>query len=331
MNFDFGFRVDLGDKTGYGHFFRCISVAEKLVEKNYNVIFLTNIDTISSLLKKKNISIYTLESKNEIDRINESRFILENIPKLIIDLPSQNEQYEKSFKNSCKTIVFDDLGNQKLFPDLLVNGSIVTEFQNYSFNDDSKNYLHGPNYIILRSEFELVRKQIVLQKTLKKILLTFGGSDDENLLTRIIPYFFDKQFQVTLVLGPSYQFENELLKLLPKNHKFTIVHSENNMAELFSKQDLVISSSGFTTYELACIGIPSIFIPADESQMKNAVSMAESGFGTNYGYWDDDFTKLDEQISYLSDYSIRHKMFLSGRTLIDGKGLTRVLDAICKL
>ena len=79
MNFDFGFRVDLGGKTGYGHFFRCISVAEKLVEKNYNVIFLTNIDTISSLLKKKNISIYTLESKNEIDRINESRFILENI------------------------------------------------------------------------------------------------------------------------------------------------------------------------------------------------------------------------------------------------------------
>ena len=55
------------------------------------------------------------------------------------------------------------------------------------------------------------------------------------------------------------------------------------------------------------------------------------GFGINYGHWDNNFSKLDKLISFISDYSIREKMYLSGRKLVDGKGLSRVLKKISEL
>ena len=120
-------------------------------------------------------------------------------------------------------------------------------------------------------------------------------------------------------------------RIIPNQQNFKIVHNEKNISHQFSEQDLVISSSGITAYELACLGIPSILIPVDEYQIKTSSEMEKMGFGINYGYWDNNFSKLDKLISFISDYSVRKKMYLSGRKLVDGKGLTRALEKIYEL
>jgi len=247
-------------------------------------------------------------------------------------LPFKNELYSELLKNNCKTIIIDDLGNKKIFSQLLFNGHIVDEFQNYSIDKKITNYFSGPQYMILRSEFEVIRgKTSPPNKKLQKILLTFGGSDDNDITRRIIPYFFDKNYDVTIVLGPSYKHYENLKKIIQKNKNFRIVVNEKNMAQLFAKQDLVISSSGITVYELACLGIPCILIPSDMHQKKTAVEISKQGFGINYGFWDDDFIKLDQTILSLNDVSEREKMYLAGRKLVDGEGLSRIIKNICEL
>ena len=332
MQFDFGFRIDVGNDVGSGHFFRCLSIAEKLISQKFKVIFLVNDEQeIKKHLNGNDIPFHVLRSKEELKKVEECKKIMKNISKTIIDLPFKNGLYSKSLKNYTKIIIIDDLGNKEIFSHLLFNGSIVNEFQKYEFDEKITQVFSGPEFIILRSEFETLRKDVIINKEIKKILLIFGGNDEENITMKILPYFFDKNLDITIVLGPSYKFQNDLEKNIPKNQTIKIINNEENIAKQFSKQDLVISSSGIISYELACLGIPSILIPVDEYQIKTSSEMEKNGFGINYGFWDDNFENFGKKFSLILDYSIREKMNFSGRKLVDGKGLSRVVKNICKL
>lgn len=331
MQYDFGFRFNVGNEVGAGHFFRCLSIAEKLIEKKLKVIFIINDkNDIESYLKNKKISVYLLNEKKEEKRILECKKLVKNISKLIIDLPFHNELYSKKLKNYFKLVIIDDIGGKKISSEILVNGSVVKEFQNYSLDKRKTKFFSGSKYMILRSQFVKIREDIKLKKKIKNILIVFGGSDEKNITKKILPYFLDKSYNITILLGPSNKFKNELEEIVLKNKLIKIVSNENNIAKLFAKHDLIISSSGITSYELACLGITSIFIPMDKYQEKTSRKFEKLGFGINYGFWDNDFKKLEKIILLITDFSKREKMYFLGRDLIDGLGSDRILKEIIK-
>jgi UDP-2,4-diacetamido-2,4,6-trideoxy-beta-L-altropyranose hydrolase len=329
MNYDFGIRIDLGGKVGSGHFFRCLGIAKELKKLGFNVIFLINNETeIKSHLDSK-IPYHVLKSKREMDKIDECKEVCKKISNLIIDLPLKNELYSKKLGESNQTIIIDDLGNKEIFSKFLFNGSIVDEYQNYKIKKKNTKYFHGPRYMILRNEFGVARKKINRPKhKIKKILLTFGGTDEKNILKKIIPFFIEKNFQISLVLGPSYRYQKDIQKMIKKNKSIKIYSNVENITELFANQDLVISSSGVTSYELACLGIPCIFIPTVKHETKTAQYLEKNQFGLNYGFWDNDFSNFSNFISKISDHKIRVKMYYKGRKLVDGKGLYRLIKII---
>ena len=64
MQFDFGFRFNIGNEVGSGHFFRCLSIAEKLIENKLNVIFIVNDEEqILHHLKDKKISFFYIKGE----------------------------------------------------------------------------------------------------------------------------------------------------------------------------------------------------------------------------------------------------------------------------
>ena len=80
MQFDFGFRFDVGGGVGSGHFFRCLSIAEILIEKGAEIIFIVNNkEGIESHLTNKKISYHVLKSSDEIDQIHECNILVKNI------------------------------------------------------------------------------------------------------------------------------------------------------------------------------------------------------------------------------------------------------------
>jgi len=329
MMYDFGFRLDLGNDIGSGHFFRCYSIAQELLKHGHKVIFIVNNGNEFKKHLTNPLPFHVLKNDSEIKKIKQCKTYLENINHLIVDLPFKNELYSKHLKNFTNVIIIDDLGNKKIFSKYLFNGSIVKSFHNYDIQFDNPYVFLGPKYMIIRKEFLKQRKIFsISNSSIKKILLIFGGSDDKNLSEKILPFFFKKNFCVTLILGPSYTHFNKILKLSQKYDNISILNYTTNLAEIFSKQDLVISSSGITAYELSHIGVPSIFIPSESHEIKTAKSLAENGFGLNFGKWNNNFEKLEYMICILNDYKTRKKMFYSGRKLIDGKGLSRIVKIL---
>ena len=331
LKYDFGIRLDLGKGIGSGHFFRCLSVAQELEKHGKEVFFLINNENeIKNHLGKKKIPYLILKEKHESKKILQCKSEL-NIKNLIVDLPFENELYSKSFRNVYPTFIIDDLGQKKCFSDVLFNGSIVSEFHKYEIDPQITKSFIGPKYMILRKEFLTERQKIKIStKPIKKILLTFGGVDSNNLSKKLLKQFYDTDYKISLVLGPSYKHE-KTIQDIPKNHKnIKIFNFSKNLSKLLSSQDLVLSSGGIITYELACLGIPCIFFPTEIFENKTTKSFTKKGFGLNYGFWDNDPTKIQKKIFFLDNYDKRKEMYCRGRKIVDGKGLLRITKKILK-
>ena len=333
MKYDFGFRVDTGIGIGSGHFYRCISIADELINLGKKIVFLVkNENEILMHFGSRKIPYIILSSNSVEDEITECKNCLFNIRILIIDLPFHNEVYSKLLSTESNIVIIDDQGNKEICSRMLFNGSIVKEYQNYTSKNSSTEFFLGPEFMILRKEFITMREKIRLSnKPIKKILLMFGGTDNEDLTRKILPFFLKTNYELDIVLGLSHPHINEIKKLSQKYDNVNVNVAIQDISSLFSKQDVVISSAGITSYELACLGIPSILIPTSPHENPTANELKVGGFGINYGYWDNDFSKLEDKISRLSNYKIRKMMFLSGRKIVDGNGLFRVIKKLLSL
>ncbi len=332
MDYDFGIRTDMGGNVGSGHFYRCLAVAKELRNNRKSVVFLVKNRSDLLIHLRDKIPFIVLNGKSEADYLKQCIKLSNRIKVFIFDLPHDNELYGKQFKNFNKTAIIDDLGNKKVYSELLFNGSIVKQFHKYRVENVNSKIFTSPKYIILRNEFFQNRDKIkISKKPLKKILLTFCRNDDKDLTRKILKHLLNNIFFFTIVLGPTYNKNKQLLNFSKTHKNIEIKTSIADMAGLISKQDIVFSSPGITTYELACLGIPSIFIPFNEPQYLLAKEMSKLGFGINFGYWNDNFKKLDVAISRISDYKEKKKIHFAGRKIVDGKGLFRVSKKLISL
>lgn len=329
-NIDFGIRVEMDEKTGSGHFFRCLALAEELKKRKKSVVFL-----ISDLKKfqyhvKKHFPYFLLKGKTENKKILECNDLMKNINTVIIDLPRKQDDYGEKLKDH-NVVIVDDIGKLKIFSNFLINGSLVKKFHNYKSENKNTKFLLGPKYMMIRKEFKNARKKIKINnKSIRKVLITFGGSDEKNITSKILPFLLKKDVKISVILGPSYKHKHDIYKVTKNESRVKLYENPKNLASIFSKQDLVISSSGITIYELASLGIPTIMIPANNAQEQTAKEMKRKGFGVilnSKKINDDNFNQV---YSKIEDFRHRKNMYKIGRKNVDGKGIERISTILIK-
>jgi UDP-2,4-diacetamido-2,4,6-trideoxy-beta-L-altropyranose hydrolase len=328
MNREFIIRTTQGNEIGFGHFYRCLSLASKLIASGYDVKFILNNNETKDILKKLKIPFRELKDVNEEECLMKCKKIVNNKTILIVDLPFHNEVYSKEFQNICDTVIIDDLGNKSIFSEFLLNGSIVKDYHKYKIENINSKLFLGSDYMIIREEFLENRNLVnISQNPIKKILVTFGGNDDLGLSFKIAPILANMSYEITVILGQNSQ-KNENYEKIKNFNNIKIKKIVNNMASEMIKYDLIISAAGITSYELASLGIPTIFIPTGKFQIPTANEMQKKGFGINYGVWDDDHIKFQNVIRKIDSYENREKMYENGRRIVDGKGVERVVNLL---
>jgi len=292
MNKDFLIRTTQGTEIGSGHFYRSLALSLKLIKNGYHVEFVVTNNESKNILEKSNIPYRELGDITEEECLQKCKEIVNSETTLIVDLPFHNEIYSKEFQNVCKTIILDDLGNKEIFSEMLFNGSIVEEYHNYKIKNNQTRLFLGSEYMIIREDFLDKRELVnISTKSIHNVLVTFGGSDDLGLSSKIIPCLASLPYEITLIMGPNYQKKMNDEKI-EDFHNVKIEKTVNDMASVMAQQDLVISASGIASYELACLGIPTIFIPTGKYQIPTAYQMEKEGFGINYGLWDGNIKKF---------------------------------------
>jgi len=336
-------RVDSSTKIGYGHFMRCMALADTL-QKNFEINFITRSleGSLISDIQKKGFGIFRFYSNSEkINEKNDAQKTISLIKKhsgqkniLIIDnyqLSKKWETYAKPFVH--KLIVIDDLPNRSHNCDLLIDQNLHTKVNGLYKGLIPSNCIKliGPKFSMIRKEFRMMRKSVKPRTfPIKKILVSFGGSDIENQTPVALNSIkkMNGKINVDVVVGKANKCKKTLKIFCNKNKHFTYHEQIDNIADLMLSSDLSIGSSGSTTWERCSLGLPAIVSISSNDQRDTANSLSKKKCVINLG----DVKKVKESsyinaITNLKKNDLRN-MSKNSMSLVDGNGTQRILKHI---
>lgn len=347
-------RADANSKIGMGHVMRCLSVADALVKRGEEVLFVTADDTPVPLLTKKGIPYRVLHTDyadmeaelpellavlRELTLRAESpeAALLQRNTSILVDSYYVTEKYLAALKSRITTIYMDDVYAFSYPVDMLINYNIYGEEMGYEKDAafaDTK-LLLGANYVPLREEFSAGEQQRTAADG--GILITTGGSDSFNLagqlLMEAMKYDALKEKEYHAVSGSLNPHIGELQALAEKHENIHIHCNVTNMAELMAESEVALSAGGSTLYELCAMGVPVIAFSFAENQERLVQTFVKRGIAQYGGNYRKDGNKMIQNTiagleMLLEDENLRAEYRKKARTLVDGKGADRIAEAI---
>ena len=347
-------RADANSKIGMGHVMRCLSVADALLKRGEEVLFVTADDTPVPLLTKKGIPYCVLHTdyadmEAELPELWE---VLRELPQgaespdaalpqkntsILVDSYYVTEKYLAALKKRITTIYMDDIYAFSYPVDMLINYNIYGEEMGYEKDAafaDTK-LLLGTEYVPLREEFSAGEQQRTAANC--GILITTGGSDSFNLagqlLTEAMKYDALKEKEYHVVSGSLNPHIGELQALAQKHENIHIHCNVTNMAELMAESKVALSAGGSTLYELCAMGVPVIAFSFAENQERLVQTFVKRGIAQYGGNYRTDGNKMIQNTiagleTRLEDENLRTEYREKARTLVDGKGADRIAEAI---
>jgi len=260
------FVVTGNETVGLGHVYNTLLIANDIL--NHKISFLVDKDSQLAFdkISLKNYPVFMQKEKNIIDDIKSFS------PDFVINdrLDTTIEYVEQLKKLDIQIINFEDLGEGAIKADLVINAI-------YPEKQILKNHYFGHHYFVLRDEF-IYSKQKENIQNVKNILISFGGVDPNNYTKKTLEVIYDycnkENINITVISGFGYKEHDSLNKY--KN--INIEKNVSNISKYMFDADLIFTSAGRTTYEIASIGTPTIVLAQNERELTHFFASSEFGF-----------------------------------------------------
>ena len=322
---------------------RCIALAQAWQDQGGAVTFLSHCDSeaIRQRILDEGFEFIPIEKpypdpsdlQKTLRQLSAFSFQLSAPIWLVLDGYHFTPDYQKAIKESgYRLLVIDDMAHLgHYYAEIVLNQNIHAEQLHYSCEPYTR-LLLGTKYVLLRREFLKWRgwKRQIPEKA-KKILVTMGGSDPDNVTLKIIRALNslnDPELEVKIVAGPTNQnissLENELHL---SSFTFELLSNVRNMPELMAWADVAVSAGGSTCWEMAYMGVPSIILVLAENQKEVAKELYSAGVALNLGWYAEiREPELVEALTTLIFNQIRREaMIQEGKKLADGDGVARII------
>ena len=313
-----GFDPALGINIGFGHFKRCLAIANMLADLSYEIDF---------VIPSANYDVFVDKGKFRIRRCFRK---VDNYDVIVTDRYDLDEFILASYKKICdKLIRLDDSEvkmNTDRFSDVIINGNPYGKEETYRGHVRKDCLLLvGPDYIPMDNNFCLVRNRYTIRTEVKQILVTFGVSARGVIFGREICRMIsdsDTNEESLILKGTGPEQTGSI--------KVRFVPFTDKIYDVFSDSDIAICSSSSTCWQLAAVGVPFITFMTAENQSAafDHVQLRKIGIALQHEAIENG--KLLETIKSLS-YDQRHEYWLRGRLVIDCKGAHRIAKQLQKL
>jgi len=294
------FVVTGNNRVGLGHVYNTLLIANDIL--NHQITFL--VDKESMLAYKK------IASKNYPVYIQQCDDILEDIkaltPDIVINdrLDTTHEYIQSLKEKNIKVINFEDLGEGALNADLVINAI-------YPEKQVLPRHYFGHEYFLLRDEFLYLNKMKEIKEDVKNILITFGGVDPNNYTKKVVDSIYDYCVNKGIVIKIVVGFGYDKYESLQKYKAISIAKNVTNISEYMYEADIIFTSAGRTTYEVASTKTPTIVLVQNERELTHFFASSEFGF-FNLGLGYD--VKNDELLQYFIKLvdSYESRKYMSG-------------------
>ena len=262
-------RTKGGTGIGYGHFFRCLSLAKAIrsISPETEVTFLINLE-LANLLDEDRFN-YIVRENFEKD----AEVISEIKPDLfILDSYLADDSYLKEIKKHTKLMLIDDNNDiyDSSIPDIIYNGNLHAENLGYKQANGQIRFL-GPQYLIMKEEYWTETENEDEDVDKDGILITTGGTDDYGIALEFLKALqkLERQHKIELVIGPGYKEDYiQRIKDNIKREDVALLYKPNSLKNHILQAKIVITAGGSTVYEVLSQGsVPILFSIADNQDL----------------------------------------------------------------
>jgi UDP-2,4-diacetamido-2,4,6-trideoxy-beta-L-altropyranose hydrolase len=231
-----------------------------------------------------------------------------------------------------RLLAIDDLADRPHEADLLLDQNFfgeATERRYEGLVPEHCRQLLGPHYALLGPEYAQLHPLIPPRTELRRVLVFFGGVDPDNLTSRTLEALMDPvlaHLAVDVVLGRQSPHRQAVVDLVERR-PFTTLHGPlPSLAGLIARADLAIGAGGATTWERACLGLPSLVVSIADNQLPFAKALNQAGHSQFLG---DAASVAAEQIrAGLIARMTEPFQGEAGLALTDGWGASRLATAM---
>ncbi|BBM03894.1 UDP-2,4-diacetamido-2,4,6-trideoxy-beta-L-altropy ranose hydrolase [Microbulbifer sp. GL-2] len=245
------------------------------------------------------------------------------------------ETYVKSYTRYF--MVIDDLADRFHTCDLLLDQNLGRVVSDYSALTPKQNVsLIGPKYALLRPEFAALREYSLNRRSysqLKSIMISMGGVDNYNASGQVLKSLESSNLpldcQVSIVLGQHSPWLQNVRQAAKKSKlQVNVFCDVKDMARKLADCDLAIGAGGITSWERACLGVPSFIVVLADNQRLGASALHNLGAAKIIGQINDIQIQLPLRISEVIGSSLLETMSNSTAEITDGLGASRVVEVM---
>ena len=347
-------RVDASIHIGSGHVMRCLVLADAFKQQGHTVQFVMRPQQgdMFDFVERRGFKTLSLPMVPSIEPSHSADYqawlqvsvnedaqgfisLVSSSDIVLIDHYGVTVEWEKRIAAglNCKLIVIDDLVRPHC-ADVIIDQTLGRQADEYR-DSRAVTVLTGVKYALLNKRFSALHHQqnLVTQEIVNhKLLITMGGIDKPNATLKVLKALkgnLPDAMSVTVLLSPkAFNYAEVSAYCDEENSWINHIDFVDDMAAAMQQHTLAIGAPGSTSWERACLGLPSIVIPLADNQKHICQSLVKYKLSLSVKLEEIDTLLLPIFKQLTDEYTAMRKRNL--RTC-DGKGVERVMESIMQL
>jgi UDP-2,4-diacetamido-2,4,6-trideoxy-beta-L-altropyranose hydrolase len=255
---------------------------------------------------------------------------------LVVDHYGIDARWERRMATHARRIMaIDDLADREHHCDVLLDSGIDRQAPHYAGLIASTTVtLLGPDYGLLRRAFAEQREASLQRRRaspLRRILVSLGGADSENVTERVLDGLDNctlaPDSEIIVVAGPLSPWRARLEDRAGRmRHRCQVRVDVRDMAGLMLESDLAIGAGGGSALERCVMGLPSVVVVLAENQRRGADALRRRGAAALIESASAIGDRLPGLIDTLSQPEALRAQSQRASEVIDGRGVERVVE-----
>ena len=344
-----GMRCDAGTQIGVGHLIRCVALAEELVSRGVDVVFLGDLGGMAWALRQlssRGLPLLPAPAEPEalLDLVRRR-----HLRAVVLDgysLPAHSGAALRAGGLRVLAVVDGSFGlDQEADLYLDQNPGAADRLQTFpraASPDGGAQALAGLRFALLR---DLVRERRPpsappprRQPAVPSVLAVFGGTDPHGAAAQVVPLLLATGRPLTVTVVAGRPETAATLSGLPtaESQRITVSPPLDDLPAAARVADLVVTAAGSSVWELLCLGTPTAVVCVTDNQEVGYRHVIAQRLAAPVGVLGE-LRALDPGArraavrvldGLLSDPSARAELAARGWAQVDGRGRERVSDAL---
>ncbi|NUR06305.1 MAG: spore coat protein [Nocardioidaceae bacterium] len=326
---------DVGPSSGVGHLMRCLALAEELQHRGLPVVFAADAGSVPWAAAR--LEERSLECRPAATTPDEHLGLLRDLdPWLVVldsyRLPGSVYDAVRAAGHPLLALVDDGLSGRSA--DVYLDQNLGAERVDVPVPDGAVR-LAGLDYALMRDDVVAARGATRPPRdpsAAPRVLAFFGGTDPFGAAPVVADLLgrSGRRFDATFVCTGEAAARVGAVDV-SEGQRIAVIAPTPRISEHVLAADVVLSAAGSSVWELMCVGAAVGVVCAADNQEPGYEAVTAADAAVGLGHLEDLASGAAEGIGrLLDDERLRERLRTRARSMVDGRGRTRVVDEVLR-